>query len=213
MSEPRTRGARILALGDSYTIGESVDAADRWPVRLVRRLRLQGIAADDAVIIARTGWTTDELNAAIDDAAPHDGFDLVTLLIGVNNQYRGRSSENYRSELRGLLARAVSFAGSRPSRVLVISIPDWGVTPFAAESGRDVARIAAEIDAFNAVGRDEAARAGVRFVDITAISRRARRESGLIAGDGLHPSGAMYEEWSTQILPAAVEALAADPDV
>ena len=209
MSEPRTRGARILSLGDSYTIGESVDAADRWPVRLARGLRARGIATADAVIIARTGWTTDELNAAIDAASPDDGFDLVTLLIGVNNQYRGRSSEDYRSELRELLARAVSFAGSQPSRVLAISIPDWGATPFAAESGRDVSKIGAEIDAFNAVGRDEAARAGVRFVDITPISRRARQELGLMAGDGLHPSGAMYEEWSEEILPAALEALAA----
>ena len=207
MFEPRARGARILSLGDSYTIGEAVNAADRWPVRLAVRLREKGIAADDPLIIARTGWTTDELDRAI-DAAPLDGeFDLVTLLIGVNNQYRGRSSDDYRSQFRGLLDRAISNAGGRASRVLVVSIPDWGVTPFAADSGRDVVRIGREIDAFNAVCRDEASRAGARFVDVTAISRRARNEWELIAGDGLHPSGAMYEEWAREILPVALEAL------
>ena len=207
MFEPRARGARILSLGDSYTIGEAVNAADRWPVRLAVRLREKGIAADDPLIIARTGWTTDELDRAL-DAAPLDAeFDLVTLLIGVNNQYRGRSSDDYRSQFRGLLDRAISNAGGRASRVLVVSIPDWGVTPFAADSGRDVVRIGREIDAFNAVCRDEASRAGARFVDVTAISRRARNEWELIAGDGLHPSGAMYEEWAREILPVALEAL------
>ena len=207
MFEPRARGARILSLGDSYTIGEAVNAADRWPVRLAVRLREKGIAADDPLIIARTGWTTDELDRAL-DAAPLDAeFDLVTLLIGVNNQYRGRSSDDYRSQFRGLLDRAISNAGGRASRVLVVSIPDWGVTPFAADSGRDVVRIGREIDAFNAVCRDEASRAGARFVDVTAISRRARNERELIAGDGLHPSGAMYEEWAREILPVALEAL------
>jgi lysophospholipase L1-like esterase len=206
-AQPR-RGARILALGDSYTIGEGVSVADRWPVRLVQRLRENGIDASDPVIIARTGWTTDELNAAIDAATPDRDFDLVTLLIGVNNQYRGRSAEEYRSEFAGLLDRAISFAGARPSRVIAVSIPDWGATPFAGESGRDVARIAREIDAFNTAGRGEASRAGARFVDVTAISRRVKSDMGLIASDGLHPSGAMYEEWATQILPVAIEALA-----
>jgi lysophospholipase L1-like esterase len=199
--------ARILALGDSYTIGEGVDAADRWPVRLASGLRANGIAIADPVIVARTGWTTDELNAAIDAATPRGPFDLVTLLIGVNNQYRGRSSDEYRPELRALLRRAVSFASSRPARVVVISIPDWGVTPFADESGRDVARIGREIDDFNAIGRDEASRAGAKFVDVTAISRRARSDRSLIAGDGLHPSRAMYDEWASRLLPVAIEAL------
>ena len=207
MSEPSTGGARILALGDSYTIGEAVAVADRWPVRLALGLRARGILVDNPVIVARTGWTTDELNAAIDTAALHRGFDLVTLLIGVNNQYRGQSPDEYRSEFRGLLQRAISFAGDQPSRVLVVSIPDWGVTPFAVESGRDVARIGAEIDAFNEIGRAESNRAGARFVDITAISRRARSETDLIAGDRLHPSGAMYEEWASCLLPVAIEAL------
>ena len=200
----------MLALGDSYTIGEAVDEADRWPARLAFRLREQGIAVDDPVIVARTGWTTDELNAGIDAASLHDEFDLVTLLVGVNNQYRGRLPDEYRSELRGLLERAVSLAGDRPSRVIAISIPDWGVTPFGIQSGRDLARIRAEIDAFNAIARAEASRAETRFVDVTAISRRAREEPNLVAGDGLHPSGAMYAEWATRILPVAIEVLDLD---
>ena len=210
-SELRSHGTRtLLALGDSYTIGEAVDAADRWPARLARRLRAHGVAVEDPVIVAQTGWTTDELNDAIDQASIEDEFDLVTLLIGVNNQYRGRSPDEYRSELRSLLQRAISFAAARPSRVIVISIPDWGVTPFGLLSGRDVARISAEIDEFNAIVRAEASRAGARFVDVTAISRRAHGEADLVAGDGLHPSGAMYEEWTTLILPAAIEVLDSD---
>jgi lysophospholipase L1-like esterase len=196
-----------LALGDSYTIGEGVGVADRWPVLLAARLREKGIDAADPIIIARTGWTTDELNAAIDAAEPVGRVDLVTLLIGVNNQYRGRSADEYRSELRGLLQRAISFAGSRARRVIVVSIPDWGVTPFADRSGRDVGRIGAEIDAFNAAARDEAGRTGAKFVDITPSSRRAKKDPTLISGDGLHPSRAMYEEWVRQMLPLLEDSL------
>ena len=205
MSEPRIRGARILALGDSYTIGESVDAADRWPVRLARRLRERGLATDDVVIIARTGWTTDELSAAIDDANPLGPFDLVSLLIGVNDQYRGRDAESYRAGFTALLQRAIGFAGGSPRRVLVVSIPDWGVTPFAAD--RDRAQIAAEIDRFNAVNREEAERAGARYADIGPVSREARNDPTLTAGDGLHPSAAMYRRWVEIILPEARLAL------
>jgi lysophospholipase L1-like esterase len=207
MAGSLTRGARFLALGDSYTIGEAVDATDRWPVRLVSRLRESGLDVADPVIVARTGWTTDELNAAIDAAQLDAVFDLVTLLIGVNNQYRGRSAEEYRAEFRALLQRAILFGGSEPRRVLAVSIPDWGVTPFATGSGRDVARISAEIDAFNVVGHAEASRAGAKFVDVTPISRRASSDKNLIAGDGLHPSAAMYEEWAATVLPSAIEVL------
>jgi lysophospholipase L1-like esterase len=207
-ASPR-RGVRILSLGDSYTIGEGVDATDRWPARLASRLRESGMVVDDPVIIAQTGWTTDELSSAIDSARPDRDYDLVTLLIGVNNQYRGRSLDEYEVEFRTLLRRAIGFAGTQPSRVVVISIPDWGTTPFASRSGRDVSRIGAEIDSFNAVGRAEASGAGAKFVDVTAISRRASEDRSLIAGDGLHPSRAMYEEWATVILPVAIEALLA----
>ena len=193
---------RFLALGDSYTIGESVAPADRWPNGLARALRIP-----EPQIIAKTGWTTDELSAAIDAADPKGPFDLVTLLIGVNNQYRGRSADEYRQQFDALLKRAIGFAGGISRRVVVVSIPDWGVTPYAA--GRDRAAIASEIERFNTIGRQETARAGARWVDITPISRRAASEPALIAADGLHPSAAMYGEWVKLIAPVAAEALRA----
>jgi lysophospholipase L1-like esterase len=191
---------RYLALGDSYTIGESVTPADRWPNQLALKLRIP-----EPQIIAKTGWTTDELSGAIDAADPKGPFDLVTLLIGVNNQYRGRSADEYRQQFAGLLHRAIGFAGGEGQRVVVVSIPDWGVTPYAA--GRDRGRIASEIDRFNAIGREETARGGARWVDITAISRRAATDRALIAADGLHPSAVMYAEWVKIIVPAATEAV------
>lgn len=196
---------RILCLGDSYTIGESVPVAERWPVQLVQALKAEGMDVADPVIIAKTGWTTDELDTAIDEAGPTGPFDLVTLLIGVNNQYRGRDAEEYRREFRGLLGRAVGFAGGRPDRVIVLSIPDWGVTPFAGDADR--AKIAREIDRFNQVNREESDRAGARYVDITPVSREAADTPGLIAGDGLHPSGEMYREWVEFIEPVAILAV------
>jgi lysophospholipase L1-like esterase len=196
---PAAAGVRILSLGDSYTIGEGVGAEERWPVRLTALLRERGVAVDAPEIVARTGWTTDELSGGIDAASPRGPFDVVTLLIGVNNQYRGRSSAEYRDQFRGLLARAVAFAGGRASHVIVLSIPDWGVTPLAA--GGDHARIAHEIDAFNTINRDEASRVGARYADVTTISRRAADEPGLLAPDGLHPSATMYEAWARAVLP------------
>jgi lysophospholipase L1-like esterase len=194
---------RFLALGDSYTIGEGVAEAERWPVQLAARLRERGVSIDDPEIIARTGWTTDELSAAIDDADPRGPYDLVSLLIGVNNQYRGREAEEYRAELTALLCRAIAFAGGDASRVLVLSIPDWGVTPFA--EGRDRARIAAEIDVYNAINREEAARAGARYVDVTPQTRAAGADPAFLVSDGLHPSGRSYAEWARLALPAALE--------
>jgi len=205
-AEPGAAGpARYLALGDSYTIGEGVPAHERWPVRLVARLREQGLAIAEPQIIARTGWTTEELASAIDQAAIGGAFELVSLLIGVNNQYRGRASAEYRAEFRALLRRAIGFAGGRPGRVLVLSIPDWGVTPFA--NGRDRTLIAAEIDAFNAINRAEAAAAGAGYVDVTPVSRRAAGDRALVAADQLHPSGLMYAAWVELALPAARAAL------
>ena len=192
---------RFLALGDSYTIGESVAVEDRWPNQLARALRARGSSIADPEIIARTGWTTDELSAAIDQAQPHGPYALVTLLIGVNNQYRGRDAEQFRGELRALLGRSIAFAGGDAHRVVVVSIPDWGVTPFAA--GRDRAKIAAEIDRYNAINREEALRAGAHFADITPISREAAKDASLVAADGLHPSGPMYTRWLPAILAEA----------
>jgi lysophospholipase L1-like esterase len=202
---------RFLALGDSYTIGESVEEADRWPVQLAAQLRQRGLAVGAPEIVARTGWTTAELAAGIDAAAPRGPYALVSLLVGVNDQYRGGQPEAYRPALAALLRRAIAFAGGAPGRVIVLSIPDWSVTPFAAGSGRDVARVAREIRLFNKVNREETARAGARYVDVTPVSEQALGNRALLAGDGLHPSGAMYVEWARLALPAAAAALGKAP--
>ena len=192
-----------LALGDSYTIGEAVDASGRWPVQLASALRDEGVALDDPRIIATTGWTTDELAAALDAAGPLGEWGFVSLLIGVNNQYRGRSLDNYRSEFDALLARAIGYAGGRADRVMVLSIPDWGVTPFGERDDRGVDAIGREIDAFNAAARELCAARGVAFVDITPVSRERGGEAAMVAEDGLHPSAAMYAQWTRVALPVA----------
>jgi lysophospholipase L1-like esterase len=193
--------ATFLALGDSYTIGEGVAEDGRWPVQLVARLRAAHIEVQAPRIIATTGWTTDELSAAMDAADLAPRYGLVTLLIGVNNQYRGRSQGEYREQLLALLERAIALAGDA-RRVVVVSIPDWGVTPFA--EGRDRAAIAHEIDAFNAIARDEAHRAFARWVDVTGMSRE---HAGEVVDDGLHPSARQYARWADAILPEARAAL------
>ena len=184
---------RYLALGDSYSIGEGVPEAGRWPMQLAAALRARGIALQDPRIIATTGWTTDELSAAMDAAEPLGTWDLVSLLIGVNNQYRGRTVDDYREQFSGLLERAIALAGHQPSRVFVLSIPDWSVTPFA--QGRDRVRIAQEIDAFNATARHICKALGVAFIDITPTSRDQGGDADMLVADGLHPSAAMYARW------------------
>ncbi|MFN9851111.1 MAG: SGNH/GDSL hydrolase family protein [Planctomycetota bacterium] len=198
----------ILSLGDSYTIGEGVAPEKRWPVQLAVAMRSLGLDARDPQIIARTGWTTGELRKGIEESQVEARYDWVTVLIGVNNQYRGRSPDEYRKELNELIRYAIEKAGSHPKRVIVLSIPDWGVTPFAKEKGKDPAKIAVEIDTYNRVKREEAERLGVHFVDITDISREAGlddsklpAEKRLLADDGLHPSGAMYQRWVERMLP------------
>jgi lysophospholipase L1-like esterase len=192
-----------LALGDSYTIGEGVAEADRWPSQLAALLCDEGIGLWPPRIIARTGWTTDELSTAMDAAEPLGDWDLVSLLVGVNDQYRGRDVDDYVGAFAALLQRAVSLAGGRADRVLALSIPDWGVTPFARDSGRDRARIAAELDAYNQAAREICASLGVAFVDITGISRDRGGDADMLAGDGLHPSAAMYTRWTHVALPVA----------
>src|SRR5690606_3668462 len=155
---------KYLALGDSYTVGEGVPANDRWPDVLASQLRAEGIALAVPRVIARTGWTTDELASAIDAEEPLGRYDFVTLLIGVNNQYRDRSVPEYRGEFTELLERAIRYANGNPGRVLVVSIPDWGVTPFAAEQGREAAQVAVAIDAFNREAETVARRHGALFV-------------------------------------------------
>lgn len=203
---------RWLALGDSYTIGEGVHAAGRWPLQLAARLREAGIAISEPRIIATTGWTTDELSAAMDAAEPLGEWDFVSLLIGVNNQYRGRSVADYGGEFQRLLRRAISLAGGRADRVLVMSIPDWGVTPFARAGDRDPGVIAAELDAYNAVAAATCAEQGVAFVDITPASRDGGGEAAMLADDGLHPSAAMYARWADAALPPAMRMLAVAAD-
>lgn len=202
---PPAAEIRILALGDSYTVGEGVTVEERWPMQLAAMLRARGLAVATPTIVAHTGWTTDELSAGITDAPPAGTFNLVTLLIGVNNQYRDRGADEYRAQFRALLARAIGFAGGRATHVIVVSIPDWGATPFA--DGRDRVRIARDIDAFNEVNRDESARVGARYVDITPISRRAADEAALVGRDMLHPSARMYAAWVQAMLPVVLAAI------
>lgn len=192
-----------LALGDSYTIGEGVQPAGRWPSQLAAGLRDIGIAVDDPQIIATTGWTTDELDAGIDAAAPQGPFDLVSLLIGVNDQYRGRSVDDYRPRFTALLQRALGFADGRASRVLVLSIPDWGVTAYGIDSGRDRAQIGHALDAYNAAAAAICAEHDVAFIDITQVSRELGGEAPMLVEDGLHPSATMYTLWNQRVFPVA----------
>jgi lysophospholipase L1-like esterase len=199
--------ARYLALGDSYTIGESVAASERWPVQLAALLRARGLAVEAPQIIARTGWTTAELSAAIDAAAPQGPYGLVSLLIGVNDEYRGGEPAAYAPAFAALLRRAIGFAGGDASRVVVLSIPDWSVTPFAQRGARDQPQIALQIHRFNEVNRAETQRAGARYVDITPESMEAAGRPSLLASDGLHPAGVMYAQWARLALPEAAAAL------
>jgi len=198
-----TDSSSLLALGDSYTIGESVDSALSWPAQLARALRSEGLSVGEPVIIARTGWTTDELAKGIENAGLTGTYEFVSLLIGVNDQYRGRDFEEYRLGFRDLILQAIAFTGGKPRSVLILSIPDWGVTPFA--EGRDRGRIAREIDTFNRVSREESDAAGARYLDVTGISRGVPSDSSLLAEDGLHPSGVMYSRWVQAALPIAKE--------
>lgn len=195
---------RYLALGDSYTIGEAVAPTERWPALLAGRLRDEGVAIDEPRIVAVTGWTTDELSAGMDAAALAPPYALVSLQIGVNNQYRGRDAGDYREQFRQLLARAVDLAAGRAGRVVVVSIPDWGVTRFARDDARGGERIGRELDEFNAIACEEAERVGAHWVDITPISRR---HPAAVAADGLHPSAAQYALWVEAILPVVRHAL------
>jgi lysophospholipase L1-like esterase len=199
-------GKRYLALGDSYTIGESVAESGRFPVQLAARLNEQGHDYAAPEIIARTGWTTADLQAAIDLAKPRPPYDLVTLLIGVNNQYRGGDLRRYRSEFARLLVHAIALAGRDKRQVLVVSIPDWGVTPFARNDKRGSRRIGKQIDAFNAEARDVCHKNGVRFIDITPTSRERGGDTDMLAPDGLHPSAAMYARWVDVMLHDAFTA-------
>lgn len=194
-----------LALGDSYTIGESVPETARFPEQVVQLLREEHIRIAAPRIVATTGWTTDELQAGIKAANLQSSYDVVTLLIGVNDQYRGRPVQDYRPSFTALLQQAIGFAGGRAERVVVISIPDWGATPYA--SGRNREQIAREIDAFNAANKEIAATMQVAYLDITPGSRKAATDASLVAQDGLHPSGKAYTIWAKGLVPLLKKAL------
>lgn len=184
---------KYLALGDSYTIGEGVLASERWPMILQERLKEDHIQLAEPEFIATTGWTTFELKDAIDKQNIHGSYDLVSLLIGVNNQYRGLSVDMFRDEFEELLKIAIQFAGKDPKNVIVLSIPDYGVTPFASD--RNPEKIRKELIAYNKVKKEVTEKAGVLFFDITPISLNAKFDKTLLAEDDLHPSGKMYSQW------------------
>ena len=186
-----------LALGDSYTIGESVAPTDNFPNQTTQLLKSANYDFKRAEIIAKTGWTTDELQNSMNTHNFTPPYDIVTLLIGVNNQYRGRTVENYKPEFENLLKQSIQFAGNKADHVIVLSIPDWGVTPFA--SGRDRDQIAREIDAYNAANKIISEQYKVHYIDITPWTREAANDPSLIANDNLHPSGKEYKRWSEKL--------------
>ena len=200
---------KFLALGDSYTIGESVVAADRWPAQLLDSLSAQGLEYIDHKIIAVTGWRTDNLENAIDHAKLKNDYTLVSLLIGVNNYYQGKTVESYKPAFEALLKKAIRLAGGATSRVFVLSIPDYGFTPFGKEKQETISR---GIDEFNEANEAITRKLKVKYINITDISRRGLAEPDLVAFDGLHPSGKMYAEWVKRILENATVKMAKETD-
>lgn len=189
-----------LALGDSYTIGESVAEDDRWPVQLSDSLANRGFEVQSPRIIAKTGWTTGDLLDAINEADPKTNYDLVSLLIGVNNQYQGSDFSRFETEFEELLKQAISFANGKAENVFVVSIPDYGVTPFGQE--KNPPKIAKELHRYNEMAQMTSKKYEVSFINITPISENAIDDSTLTASDGLHPSGTMYQQWVSKMLPS-----------
>jgi lysophospholipase L1-like esterase len=194
-----------LALGDSYTIGEQVLFAENFPNQTVQQLRGSGFGFYAAEIIAKTGWTTDELSNAIESTTFLKKYDIVSLLIGVNNQYRGRTATEFKIEFEHLLQKAIQFADNKPGRVFVLSIPDWGLTPFA--ESRDIKQITEEIDTFNKVCQNSATAFQTHFIDITVSQRADVTKKEFLAPDGLHPSGMEYKKWADKLTDAILKQL------
>lgn len=190
---------RYLALGDSYTIGEGVEENETFPAQLGDTLMQRHNTVVSTDIIAKTGWSTGQLIAAIAQENPEPPFDVATLLIGVNNQFRKLDTAEYRTEFRQLLQTAISMTGGKAERVVVLSIPDYGVTPFAANMNSDL--IAREINAFNTINLEETRKTAAGYVEVTAISRQAENDLTLLAADGLHPSAKMYKLWVDVLFP------------
>ena len=204
MTEPK-KAYTYLALGDSYTIGQSVLSSENFPNQTVQLLNQQDYNFKSPEILATTGWTTDELQNNINSHTFTPPYDFVSLLIGVNNQYRGRSVENYKPEFESLLKQAIQFAGGNADHVIVLSIPDWGVTPFA--NGRDRAQIVREVDDYNAANKYISVIYKVNYIDITPGSREAATDLSLVAGDGLHPSAKEYARWAQKVFTAIKQQL------
>lgn len=196
-----------LALGDSYTIGQSVPAVQSFPFQLASQLRNNNYYVTDPVIIAQTGWTTADLKRAVSNAALTKKFSFVTLLIGVNNQYQNGDTATYRADFDELVNTSILYANGLRNHVFVLSIPDWSVTPFASISGRNIATINAQINEYNAINESESKRLGVNYLNITDISREAKTDNTLLADDGLHPSGLMYLKWVKGLLPLVLPQL------
>ena len=188
-----------LALGDSYTIGESVAENERWPVQLVKRLNDAGVEYSQPKIIARTGWRTDDLLSAMDSELGSEQYDLVSLLIGVNNQFQGRSLVQYKKDLLMLCERSIAQCKTGVDGVFAVSIPDYGATPFGQGQAET---IGTAIDEWNAVFKKVCGDFDIPFYNITDISRQAPANEALIASDGLHPSGKMYKLWVDRIIAA-----------
>jgi|SanBayMetagenome_1026888.scaffolds.fasta_scaffold09063_2 lysophospholipase L1-like esterase len=203
--DAQDKALTFLALGDSYTIGESVPIYENFPYQTLQLLRKSGIAVHAPEIVAKTGWTTDELMAGIDRTIFEKSYDIVTLLIGVNNQYRGKDPSTYEKEFEQLLNKAIAFAGGNKQHVFVLSIPDWGATPFAAS--RDRIKIGNEIDLFNSINKKSTDAAGIAYISITAGSREATSNASLVAKDGLHPSGLEYGRWAKKLADAILQSI------
>lgn len=192
---------KFLALGDSYTIGESVSEKERWPVQLAKKLREKGKSIGEPLIIATTGWRTDDLMNAVNKAHLKNEYDLVSLLIGVNNQYQGKSSEEYVIEFEDLLKTAIQLAKGKKENVFVVSIPDYGYTPFGKPKQAEISKA---LDRFNEINKRITEKAGIKYINITDISRQGIQQPELVADDGLHPSGKMYRLWVDRIVESLV---------
>ena len=192
---------KFLALGDSYTIGESVSEKERWPVQLAKKLREKGQSIGEPLIIATTGWRTDDLMNAVNKAHLKNEYDLVSLLIGVNNQYQGKSSEEYVIEFEDLLKTAIQLAKGKKENVFVVSIPDYGYTPFGKPKQAEISKA---LDRFNEINKRITEKAGIKYINITDISRQGIQQPELVADDGLHPSGKMYSLWVDRIVESLV---------
>lgn len=192
MSAQQQSNKKYLALGDSYTIGESVTESERWPNQLAVALTKKGVNVAMPTIIATTGWRTDNLKNAMTIAKLKNEYDLVSLLIGVNNQYQGKWADQYAIEFEELLTTAVQLAKGKKENVFVVSIPDYGFTPFGQSKQEKISK---ELDQFNAINKTITEKHGIAYFNITDISRKGLVDKELVASDGLHPSGKMYSQW------------------